>query len=35
MSNPKGMDRRDFLKASAAGLAGVGTSLAAGPAAAA
>jgi predicted aldo/keto reductase-like oxidoreductase len=31
----KGMDRRDFLKASAAGLAGVGTTLAAGPAASA
>jgi predicted aldo/keto reductase-like oxidoreductase len=35
MSNPKGMDRRLFLKASAAGLAGVGTTLAAGPASAA
>jgi predicted aldo/keto reductase-like oxidoreductase len=32
MSDRKGMDRRDFLKkASAAGLAGVGTTLAAGP----
>jgi len=35
MTNRKGMDRRDFIKASAAGLAGVGTTLAAGPAAAA
>jgi predicted aldo/keto reductase-like oxidoreductase len=35
MSARKGMDRRGFLKASAAGLAGVGTTLAAGPAAAA
>jgi hypothetical protein len=35
MTIPKGMDRRDFLKASAAGLAGVGTTLAAGPAVAA
>ncbi len=35
MKNRKGMDRRDFIKASAAGLAGVGTTLAAGPAAAA
>ncbi|HDT13814.1 MAG TPA: twin-arginine translocation signal domain-containing protein [Candidatus Aminicenantes bacterium] len=34
MSTRKGMDRRDFIKASAAGLAGVGTTLAAGPAAA-
>ena len=30
MNRQKGMDRRDFLKASAAGLAGVGTTLAAG-----
>lgn len=35
MKSRKNMDRRDFLKASAAGLAGVGTTLAAGPAAAA
>jgi predicted aldo/keto reductase-like oxidoreductase len=35
MKNKKGMDRRDFIKASAAGLAGVGTALAAGPAASA
>ena len=34
MKQRKRMDRRDFLKASAAGLAGVGTALAAGPAAA-
>jgi len=33
MRTKKGMDRRDFLRASAAGLAGVGTTLAAGPAA--
>jgi len=33
MRTKKGMDRRDFIKASAAGLAGVGTTLAAGPAA--
>jgi len=32
MKQRKGMDRRDFIKASAAGLAGVGTALAAGPA---
>ena len=32
MSKRKSMDRRGFIKASAAGLAGVGTSLAAGPA---
>lgn len=31
MSTPKGMDRRHFLKASALGLAGAGTTLAAGP----
>jgi predicted aldo/keto reductase-like oxidoreductase len=35
MNGRKGMDRRGFIKASAAGLAGVGTALAAGPAAAA
>ena len=35
MNARKGLDRRGFLKASAAGLAGVGTALAAGPAAAA
>jgi len=35
MSARKSMDRRDFIKASAAGLAGVGTTLAVGPAAAA
>jgi len=35
MSARKGMDRRNFIKASAAGLAGVGTTMAAGPAAAA
>jgi predicted aldo/keto reductase-like oxidoreductase len=35
MNRKSGMDRRDFIKASAAGLAGVGTALAAGPAAAA
>ncbi len=35
MSQRKSMDRRDFIKASAAGLAGVGTTLAAGPVAAA
>ena len=35
MSKRTGMDRRDFIKTSAAGLAGVGTTLAAGPAAAA
>src|SRR5512136_2500879 len=35
MSKRTGMDRRDFIKTSAAGLAGVGTALAAGPAAAA
>ena len=34
MSKRKGLDRRDFIKASAFGLAGVGTTLAAGPAAA-
>jgi len=35
MNGRKSIDRRDFLKASAVGLAGVGTTLAAGPAAAA
>ena len=35
MSKMTGMGRRNFIKASAAGLAGVGTTLAAGPAAAA
>jgi len=35
MSKTTGMGRRNFIKASAAGLAGVGTTLAAGPAAAA
>lgn len=35
MTKRKGMDRRDFIKASALGLAGVGTTLAAKPAAAA
>ncbi|OGD13364.1 MAG: hypothetical protein A2W20_05835 [Candidatus Aminicenantes bacterium RBG_16_66_30] len=35
MGKKTGMDRRDFIKASAVGLAGVGTTLAAGPAAAA
>ena len=34
MSKHTGMDRRDFIKASAVGLAGVGTALAAGPVAA-
>ena len=35
MNGRKSIDRRDFIKASAVGLAGVGTTLAAGPAAAA
>ena len=35
MNGRKGMDRRGFIKASAAGLAGMGTTLAAGPAVAA
>ncbi|RPJ02872.1 MAG: hypothetical protein EHM31_02380, partial [Candidatus Aminicenantes bacterium] len=32
MISKTGMDRRNFIKASAAGLAGVGTTMAAGPA---
>ena len=35
MNERKSMDRRNFIKASAAGLAGVGTAFAAGPAGAA